>query len=151
MWSNIFRLHIADPKVTMLVFDQLSVEMNQFLKFEVGNLLTSTWNIAFQSLKSYGSAFLYIIENIGFWSLQHLCLILMNMSIYIYTYPSFDIYIYAYICNLTRHTFWVDNLLEDIKRIFHKRLSSLTPFDSRLRHVIRTVVFGRFIINNLLI
>ena len=36
MWSNISGLHIADQKVKMLVFDQLSVELDQFLKFEGG-------------------------------------------------------------------------------------------------------------------
>ena len=52
MWSNIFGLHIADQNVLMLVFDQLSVELFQFLKSEGGNLLISTLNITSQSLKS---------------------------------------------------------------------------------------------------
>ena len=52
MWSNIFDLQIADQKVTMLVFDQLSVELDQFLIFEGGNLLITTWDVTSQSLKS---------------------------------------------------------------------------------------------------
>ena len=58
MWSDIFALHIADQKVTMLVFDQLSVELDQFLKFEGGNLLITTQKITSQSLKSKGSVYL---------------------------------------------------------------------------------------------
>ena len=34
----------------MLVFDQLSVELDQFLEFEGGNLLMTTWNVTSQSL-----------------------------------------------------------------------------------------------------
>ena len=45
MWSNIFGLHISDQKFTMLDFDQLSVELDQFLKFEGDNLLITTRNI----------------------------------------------------------------------------------------------------------
>ena len=41
----------------MLGFDQLSVELDRYLKFEGGNLLITTWNITSQSLKSYGSVF----------------------------------------------------------------------------------------------
>ena len=52
MWLNIFGLHIADQKVTMLNFGQLSLELNRFLKLEGGNLLLTTWNITPQSLKS---------------------------------------------------------------------------------------------------
>ena len=43
---------IADQIVTMLVFDQLSVELDQFLKFEDGNLLISILNITSQGLTS---------------------------------------------------------------------------------------------------
>ena len=49
---NIFVLHIAYQKVTMLVLDKFPVELNQYLKFQGGNLLITTWNIAFQSLKN---------------------------------------------------------------------------------------------------
>ena len=35
IWSNKFGLHIADQKVTVLVFDQLSVELDQFLNLNV--------------------------------------------------------------------------------------------------------------------
>ena len=52
MWSNILSLNIADQKVTILVFDQLSVELDRFLKFEGGNPLIIKWNIISQSLKS---------------------------------------------------------------------------------------------------
>ena len=52
IWPNKFGLHIADQKVTVLVFDQLSVELDQFLKFEGGNLLVTTWNSTSQNLKS---------------------------------------------------------------------------------------------------
>ena len=45
-------LHIAYQKVTILVFGQLSVQLDQFLKFEGGHLLITTWNINSQSLKS---------------------------------------------------------------------------------------------------
>ena len=33
-----------------------------------------------------------------------------NMHIYTYIYPLFDIGIYAYICNLAEHTYWVDKI-----------------------------------------
>ena len=36
---KLFGLHIADQKVTMLVFDQLFVELDRYLKFEGGNIL----------------------------------------------------------------------------------------------------------------
>ena len=51
MWSNISGLNIADQKVAVFS-NQLSVELDQFLKFEGGNLPIPTWKVTSQSLKS---------------------------------------------------------------------------------------------------
>ena len=69
MWPNVFGLHIADQQVTMLVFDQLVVELHRFLKFEGGYL---TDNHMEHYLSKSEKLMFYIspnnIQNIGFWS-----------------------------------------------------------------------------------
>ena len=63
------------------------------------------------------------------------------MHVYTYIYALFDIHKYAYICNLAEHTYWGD-------KIFRRKLSKSFELDSRLRHVMRTAVPVRFIIDN---
>ena len=67
---------------------------------------------------------------------KHTCMYIHQYA-YRYTYTCFILYTHIYVIPLKNHT--------------GLNLLSLTPFDSHLRHIMRTIVSGIFIMNNFFI